>query len=92
MKPNATMALSADAAAAIMPILGNPTNDNLTAIREILMSLLQGIPYDMPGPHNHVSLIMPKAAHHLAYSIAFKYPAHLELYDANIANDATPIV
>jgi hypothetical protein len=62
MKLNAITALFAKAAASIMPIVGNPTDDNLTAIREILTPLLLGVPYDTSGPHYLVSLIMPKAA------------------------------
>ena len=75
-----------------MPIVGNPTDNDLTAIHEILMPVLLGVPYNTAGPHNLVSLIMPKAAYRLAYSVAFKYPARPELYDDNIANNATPVV
>ena len=92
MKPDAITALFAEAAAAVTPIVGNPTDDDLTAIREILTPLLLGVPYDTAGPHNLVGLIMPKAAYRSAYSVAFKYPARPELYDGNIADDATPVV
>ncbi len=74
------------------PIISNLTDNEPSAIYEILMPLLLGVPYDTTGPHNLVSLIMPKAAYHLAYSVSFKYPACPELYGSNIANDATPIV
>ena len=92
MKPDAITALFAEAAATVTPIVGNSTDDDLMAIREILTPLLLGVPYDTAGPHNLVRLIMPKAAYRSAYSVAFKYPAHPELYDGNIADDTTPVV
>ncbi len=70
MKPDAITVLFAEAAAAVTPIVGNPTDDDLTAIRKILMPVLLGVPYDTAGPHNLVRLIMPKVAYRLAYSVA----------------------
>jgi hypothetical protein len=92
MKPDAITALFAGAAATVMPIVDNPTNDDLTAIREILTPLLLGVPYDTAGPHNHIGLNRPKAGYHSEYSVSFKHPTRPELYDGNIANDATPVV
>ncbi len=41
------------------------------AVREILTPLLLGVPYHTVGPHNLISLIMPKVSYHLAYYVAF---------------------
>ena len=49
MKPDTITALLTEAAAAVTPIVGNPTDDDLTAIRKILTPLLLGVPYDTAG-------------------------------------------
>ncbi len=44
MSPEEIAALFADAAAKFAPILGNPKDDDLTALREVLTPLLLSIP------------------------------------------------
>ncbi len=52
MTPEEITTLFATAAAAFQPISGQPTNDDLTAIRNVLYPLLLDIPYDEAGTHN----------------------------------------
>ena len=78
------------------PILGNPKDDNLTALCEVLTPLLLSIPYDEDGMaplHNLISIIeLPATYLTTSWHAAFPGPARPARYDAAIANDATPIV
>ncbi len=98
MSPDAITALFAEAANAFTPIQGNPTDDDLTAIREILTPLLFDIPYDETGPtpgrpnvHNLIGLIEPDAAYIAEWNEAFPRPARPAPYDPTIAADATAV-
>jgi len=99
MSPDAITALFAEAAIAFTPITGNPTDDDLTALREILTPLLFDIPYDEAGPlvgppfmHNLIGLIEPEAAYIAEWNEAFPRPAKPPAYDPNIAADATAVI
>ena len=92
MSPNAIYTLFTDAAAQFTPITGNPTDDDLTAIREILTPLLLSIPYDEAGTHNLVGIIKYPAIYLATWLTPFPVPARPTSYDTTIANDATPIV
>ncbi len=66
MTPEEITAIFATAAAAFQPIVGQPSDDDLTALRDILYPLLLDIPYteyavDDPAltTHNLVGLIEP---------------------------------
>ena len=71
MKPDAITALFADASAHFVPFAGNPTDDDLTAIREVLTPLLLGIPYDADGRHNLVGLIAQRDKYKAKYTVFF---------------------
>jgi len=99
MSPDAITALFAEAAIAFTPITGNPTDDDLTAIREILTPLLFDIPYDEMGPpvgppymHNLIGLIEPDAAYIAEWNEAFPRPVRSPAYDPTIAADATAVI
>ncbi len=76
MKPNAITALSADASAHFIPFAGNPKDDDLTTIREVLTPLLLGIPYDADGRHNLVGLITQHDKYKAKYTVSFARPKH----------------
>ena len=70
MTPEEITAIFATAAAAFQPIIGQPSNDDLTALRDILYPLLLDIPYTeyaVNDPaltaHNLVDLIEPVATY-----------------------------
>ena len=95
MSPEEITALFADASAKFAPILGNPKDDDLTALREVLTPLLLSIPYDEDGAaplHNLIGIIEPPATYLATWHAAFPVPARPARYDAAIANDATPVV
>jgi hypothetical protein len=60
MSPNAIYTLFTDTAARFTPITGNPTDDDLTDIHEILTPLLLSIPYDEAGTHNYLAHPIPR--------------------------------
>jgi hypothetical protein len=95
MSPEEIKALFADASAQFAPILGNPKDDDLTALREVLMPLLLSIPYDKDGLaplHNLIGIIEPPAMYLTTWHAAFPVPVRPARYDAAIANDAMTIV
>ena len=95
MSPEEITALFADAAAKFAPILGNPKDDDLTALREVLTPLLLSIPYDEDGVaplHNLVGLIEPSMSYSATWHAPFPVPGRPTRYDVAIANDATPVV
>ena len=63
MTPEEIALVFADATAKAMPIDGNPSDDDLTAMREVLIPILLSIPYDADGTHNLVGLIQPTATY-----------------------------
>lgn len=95
MTPEEITALFTAAHAHFTPIVGNPSDDDLTNMREILMPLLLGIPYDETGPHpqhNLIGLIEATATYTNDWGAAFPIPARPAAYDPTIAADATPVV
>ena len=92
MTPEEITAIFADAATHFTPINGNPTDDDLTALRELLTPLLLAIPYDMDGDHNLIGLIEPTTAYIATWGEAFPPPMRPPAYDPNIAADATPVI
>lgn len=94
MTPEEITAAFATAAASFQPIVGQPSDDDLTALREILYPLLLDIPYDnLPGAavgqyqHNLVGLIEPNATYAVTWHAAFPIPARLPAYPA-VPDDA----
>jgi len=62
MTPEEITALFTTAASAFPPIARQPTDDDLTAMRDILYPLLLDIPYNDPD-NNLISIIEPLAAY-----------------------------
>jgi hypothetical protein len=88
MTPEENTTSFATAAASIQPIIGQPTDDDLTALQEVLYPLLLEIPYDEPRTHNLIGIIEPTASYTTTWSAAFPIPPHPPTYPV-IANDAT---
>ncbi len=91
--PEEITTLFATAAATFQPIVGQPTDDGLTALRDVLYPLLLDIPFDdQPGgAHNLIGLIQPTATYTARWGAAFPIPNKPALYPA-IPDDATPVV
>ena len=91
MAPEEITALFSTAAAAFSAITGQPTDDNLTTLRDVLYPLLLDIPYDMNGPDNLISIIEPVALYMATWGQAFVPPARPLAYPV-IADDASAVV
>lgn len=91
MTPEEITASFAAAAATFAPIQGQPTDDDLTALRDVLYPLLLEIPYDEEGEHNLVGLLEPTASYTATWGSAFTIPLRPPAYP-DIPNDATPVV
>lgn len=91
--PQEIMALFATAAATFQPIKGQPSNDDLTAMQDILYPLLLEIPYnDQPGGmHNLIGIVEPVASYQNHWGVQFPIPACPLAYPA-VPNDATAVV
>ena len=90
MTPEEIMALFATAATAFPPIAGQPTDDDLTAMKDILYPLLLDIPYNDPD-NNLIGLIEPLATYIATWGQAFPIPVQPPAYPA-IADNATAVV
>jgi hypothetical protein len=94
MTPNAITLLFREACKAFPPFKGKPTDNNLMAIREKLLPILMEISYNQLGGVHSLTAILTDL---LRYAVnhggtAFECPAHLPLYDKNIADNATTII
>ncbi len=59
MSPEEITTSFSAAAALFQPIIGQPTDDDLTTLQEVLYPFLLKITYDKPGSHNLIGLIEP---------------------------------
>ena len=60
------------------PIMGQPSNTNLTRLLEAVAHLLLQVPYDETGAkHNLIGLIRTKAAYVARYGKAFPDPKRI---------------
>ena len=91
MTPEEITAAFAVAATTFQPIQGQPTDDDLTALREVLYPLLLDIPYDKHGDHNLIGLVKPTTSYTNTWGAAFVIPNRPPAYPV-IANDATAVV
>ena len=94
MTPEEITAAFATAASTFQPIAGQPTDDDLTTLREVLYPLLLEIPYDEtppPGTHNLIGLIKPTASYTATWGAPFPIPARPPTYPV-VADDATAVV
>ena len=72
---------------------GQPSDPDLTRLREAVAPLLLQIPYDETGAvHNLIGRIRQEAAYIACYSEAFPKPTRVGAYDTNIDNGATAVV
>jgi hypothetical protein len=59
MTPEEITTVFTTAATTFQPISGQPSDDNFTALCDVLYPLLLDIPYDLDGTHNLIGLIKP---------------------------------
>ena len=75
------------------PIVGQPSDSDLTRLQEAVAPLLLQIPYDETGTvHNLIVLIWTEAAYVARYSEAFPEPTRVGAYDKTIDDDAKAVV
>ena len=78
MTPEEIVAKFAHSLNQFEPITGQPSDSNLTRIREAVAPLLLQIPYDKMGAiHNLTGLIRPEAEYVARYGAAFPEPARV---------------
>lgn len=90
--PEDITALFAKAGTHFTTITGNLSDNNLTHMCEILMSLLLDIPFEESGAHpqhNLFGLIKPMVTYTNKWGAAFLCPARPASYDPAIATNAT---
>ena len=85
---NAAVAI-ANAVAVMPPLPGQPTNNDLTALHEVLHPLLLGIPYDEDGAHNLIGIIEPFAIYTETWGAPFPMLVQPPAYPA-MADNAQP--
>ena len=75
------------------PITDQPSDTNLTRLRETVAPLLLQIPYDKTrGEHNLIGIIRLKTAYVKRYGEAFPEPKRVEAYNLEIDDDDTAVV
>ena len=75
------------------PITDQPSDSDLTRLREAIAPLLLQIPYDETGgTHNLIGIVRAKPAYLKRYGEAFPKPTRVGAYDLEIDNDATAVV
>ena len=75
------------------PITNQPSDSDLTRLREAIAPLLLQIPYDETGgTHNVIGIIREKPAYLKRYGEAFPEPTRVGAYDLEINHDATAVV
>ena len=93
MMPEEIVAKFANSLEQFEPINRQPSNTNLTRIREVVAPLLLQIPYDETGAvHNLIGLIWPEASYTTRYDAAFLKPMRVGAYYSTIDNNATAVV
>ena len=75
------------------PITDQPSESDLTRLREVIAPLLLQIPYDETGGvHNLIGIVRAKPAYLNCYGEAFPEPTRVRAYDLDINDDATAVV
>ena len=93
MTPEEIMSKSATALDNFEPLTEQPSDTDLTRLREAIAPLLLQIPYDKTGgKHNLISLIRLKLAYVARYGEAFPKPKMVGAYNIDIDDDATAVV
>ena len=93
MTPEEIVAKFAHALDNFDPITGQPSDTDLTRLREAVAPLLLQIPYDETGGvHNLIGLIRPKTAYIARYGKAFPETKRVGAYNPDINDNATDVV
>ena len=89
--PEEITTLFATTATTFQPIAGQPTDEDLTALHDVLSPPLLDIPYNMDGMHNLIGLIEPTLSFTTTWGMAFPIPPRPPAYPA-IADNASAVV
>ena len=93
MTPKEIVAKFANLLEKFEPISGQPSDTDITRIREVVETLLLQIPYDKTGAvHNLIGLIWTEAEYIMQYGAAFLEPTRVGAYNATIYDNATVVV
>ena len=91
MKKEETQALFSDAQAVFEPISGQPSDADLTRLRDTIASILYPILYNEElEVHNLVGVILTTAEYTTKYGVTFPTPKRPEIYNATITKDTVP--
>ena len=75
------------------PITDQPSDSDITRLREAIAPLLLQIPYNKTGgTHNLIGIIRAKPAYVKLYGEAFPEPTRVGAYDLDINDNATAVV
>jgi hypothetical protein len=94
MRPDAITLLFKAAFDVFPPIEGKPTDDDLLAIREVLLPILMVIPFDLLGGVHSLTALLTYDTKYAAApgGMTFVRPKRLPLYDDTITDDASTLV
>jgi hypothetical protein len=91
MTPEEITTTFALAATMFQPMSGQPSDDDLTALHDILYPLLLDIPYNEDGMNNLIGLIEPTTSYMATWGTPFPPPPRPPAYPI-INNAATAVV
>ena len=75
------------------PITDQPSDSNLTILREAIAPLLLQIPYEeMCGTHNLIGIVRKNPAYLKRYGEDLPEPTRVGAYDLEIGNDAAAVL
>ena len=93
MTPDKIVAKFAMAINHFEPITVQPSDTNLTRLREAVAPLLLQIPYNKTrGEHNLIGIIRSKTAYVKRYGKAFPEPKRVRAYNLEIDDETTAVV
>jgi hypothetical protein len=93
MSPEEIVAKFVEAADLFEPIQGQPSDVDITLIREVLTPILLQIPYDeAEAQDNLIGIILGDVKYTAKYGQAFSPPQRVGAYDNSLADDAKPVV
>ena len=93
MSPEEIVAKFAGAADLFDPIIGQPSDVDITSIREMLTPVLLQIPYDdADGKDNLIGIILPEDKYTTKYGQAFSSLVRIGAYNETLADDASRVV
>ena len=91
MKAEVIQALFLDAQAVFEPLSGQPSDTDLTRLRDAITSILYPISYDEElGVLNLVGVILTTAGYKSKYGVIFLTPKRPSIYDATITKNTVP--